>query len=230
MDTICKHRWEQYETVCCYHERCTECGVIRKTGMCQFHADHALGYSGAAYFTRPDIGNFSGMIPQNRAQAEEFIAAESKMHVPLAEGSIIEIGAGIGRLIPILLPRAVSYLAVEPNPWAAEYIRQAYGPAAEVFLGTWEQAIGAGADTILAVHCLEHLRDADTQFVRMAESAEKRLTILVPDATDLHNPDHWWFFSAETLEQWFRAAGLRHVRHAVQKAAKENYIWMTGEK
>jgi hypothetical protein len=73
------------------------------------------------------MGLFDDGIPQNTTYAMELTTALAEMQAPaFAPGSsVLEIGSGIGRLVPWFLKGGMSYTALEPDRWAARYIRDA---------------------------------------------------------------------------------------------------------
>lgn len=228
------HEWTTYpnERDCaCAYERCGVCGVIRRTQRCDLHTQQAYGYDASAYYTRPEMGNFAGMIPDNSAQCDELHAASQHIAPLWSHGAaVLDIGAGIGRLAPYVIATGGRYVACEPNPWAVRYMRAAYWRAIRVHPLSFEELhLAKKWDAILCVHTLEHFLAADRQFERMAQMRQETGVIVTctPDQADIWNPDHYWAFAPDTLSAWADACGCRTVRSWCTEpmARGERYIW-----
>src|SRR5436309_10245886 len=122
---VCKHAWSEHrnERDCtCAFVKCVHCGVVKKVARCDFHEAHSQDkHAGREYFLGPDMGALDDGIPLNRTFALELAAALEEMNAPpLVPGSsLLEIGGGIGRLVPWFLHKGLRYSAVEADPWAA---------------------------------------------------------------------------------------------------------------
>src|SRR5262249_53945097 len=121
---VCAHWWRRHanERDCvCDFVRCVRCGVVKKIARCPFHESHAQDHrSGREYFSSDLMGMFDDGIPQNTSYATELSDALAEMGAPrpVAGSTVLEIGAGIGRLVPWFLRSGMRYTAVEPDPWA----------------------------------------------------------------------------------------------------------------
>src|SRR5262245_7169546 len=138
----CKHAWDPYanERDCtCAFVRCRRCAVVKKLSRCDFHESATQDKRPAGEYFE-SMGLFGDGIPQNTTYAKELTAALEEMRAPgFAPGtSVLEIGSGIGRLVPWFLKGGMSYMALEPDAWAARYIRDAYDVA--VTTDIWEAA------------------------------------------------------------------------------------------
>ena len=71
---------------------------------------------------------FDDGIPQNATYALELASALREMDAPPLPrgGSLLEVGCGIGRLVPWFLHGGMRYTAVETDRWASRYVREAY--------------------------------------------------------------------------------------------------------
>ncbi len=54
----------------------------------------------------------------------------------------------------------------------------------------------------------------------MTRFAERILFIVVPEGSDIWNPDHWWLFTQEVLRIWAQNLNLR-LHGPVQKRVAE---------
>lgn len=223
---VCAHSWQRHanERDCtCDFVRCLRCGVVKKVARCPFHESHAQDRRpGREYFSSELMGMFDDGIPQNTSYATEMSDALAEMGAPpLVPGStVLEVGAGIGRLVPWFLRNGMRYTAVEPDPWGGRYMRDAYG--VPVIAEPWERMTieAHSVDVVASIHTLEHLADADAAFAKMATVAKRHVLLVVPEGWDKWNPDHWWMFTTAVLRSWARNLGLR-IYGPVQKRVAE---------
>jgi len=220
----CEHAWDPHanERDCtCAFVRCRRCAVVKKLARCEFHESTTQDKRPAReYFESLDM--FDDGIPQNTTYTAELTTALDEMHAPaFAPGSsVLEIGSGTGRLVPWFLKGGMSYTALEPDAWAARYIRDAYD--VPVTTDLWEAAVfpPRSIDVVMAVHCLEHVADAGAAFAKMVEVSRRYVLIVIPEGWDIWNPDHLWMFTRDVLRTWGRNMGLR-VYGPVQKRVAE---------
>jgi SAM-dependent methyltransferase len=178
-------------------------------------------------------------VPQNRRLIEELLEPLESMDFawpwPDTRNRVaLELGCGIGLYVPWLLASGFIYVGVEPDPWAREFC--AMNHRVQVIEKKFEDlaAVGVGADLVLAAHVLEHLPHAPVALEKIHDSYLSpggMLILLIPDDTDLWNPDHYWFFNTETLRATLERIGFRDVRMAVRKRIpRENFIYATARK
>src|SRR5262245_30124588 len=116
---VCEHSWRHHGTrgeCSCTFTRCKRCGVVKKLSRCSFHeAASQERRSPREYFE--SMGVFDDGIPQNTTYARELDVALEEMSAPAFPPgtSVLEIGCGIGRLVPWFLHRGMHYAAVEPD-------------------------------------------------------------------------------------------------------------------
>jgi hypothetical protein len=231
----CRHWWRTRanEADCtCTFVKCMRCKVVKKLSRCEFHESTTQDKRpGREYFS--SMGLFDDGIPQNTTYALELATALAEMRAPaFAPGtSVLEIGSGIGRLVPWFLKGGMSYTALEPEPWAARYLRDAYDVA--VTTEPWETATipARSIDLVTSIHTLEHLAAADAAFEKMVEVSRRYVLIIVPEGWDIWNPDHVWMFTQDVLRCWARNLGLR-LYGPVQKrvADREDTIYALFER
>src|SRR5262249_6769059 len=121
---VCRHAWLKHRNqrdCLCEFMRCEDCGVVRKLSRCSLHkAQTQDKRSSREYYEEA----FDDGIPQNAAYALELASALREMDAPPLprEGSLLEVGCGIGRLVPWFLHGGMRYTGVESDPWAARYV------------------------------------------------------------------------------------------------------------
>ena len=64
-------------------------------------------------------------------------------------------------------------------------------------------------DIVASLHFLEHTTEADVAFEKMVMAAGRHVLLVVPEGSDVCNPDHWWMFSPDVLRTWARNLDLR---------------------
>jgi hypothetical protein len=194
---------------------------VKKISRCEFHEASTQDKRPAREYFE-SMGLFDDGIPQNTTYAAELATALAEMQAPaFARGSsVLEIGSGIGRLVPWFLKGGMSFTALEPDAWAARYVRDAYDVAVTTEL--WEEAGFAprSIDVVASIHSLEHLAAADAAFEKMVDVSRRYVLIVVPEGWDIWNPDHVWMFTHDVLQNWGRNMGLR-VYGPVQKRVAE---------
>ena len=207
----CRHAWRRYlnDRGCnCTFMECDDCGVIRKVSRCSTHtAESQDTRSSREYYHE----SFDDGIPLNASYAQELATALQEMGAPALprDGSILEVGCGIGRLVPWFLHCGLRYTAVETDPWAGRYVREAY--QVEVEAARWQDVVvePRSFDIVASLHFLEHTTEADVAFEKMVMTARHYVVLVVPEGWDIWNADHWWMFSQDVLRAWARNLGLR---------------------
>jgi SAM-dependent methyltransferase len=166
---------------------------------------------------------FDDGIPQNATYALELTTALRDMGAPPFPrgGSVLEVGCGIGRLVPWFLHGGLRYTAVETDAWAGRYVRDAYQVPVETL--SWEELAvePRSFDVVASLHFLEHVTEADAAFEKMVMAARRYVLVVVPEGWDIRNADHWWMFTQDVLRVWARNLGLR-LYGPVQKTV---YAW-----
>lgn len=218
----------------CETVKCAECGVSHSRKKCELHMAEYPHRSGSQdYYGAESAGIVDG-IPRNRIYVEQWREAfEKKLNSYMHDSNlVVEVGAGIGRLVPYLYKRGLDYMAIEPDRWACEYLREAYGALA-VAGDFMDVPVRQPAKYVIAAHVLEHLPDAQAALHKMVSTMKPggKLFLVVPDDRDLLNPDHHWFFTAEGLKAWCEEAGLVDVKYVKRRVVEhEDFIYLVGRK
>jgi SAM-dependent methyltransferase len=229
--TVCDHEWRLKRGICCQFRECLKCGVTNKFERCSSHADRSIdAYEDFGYFWRPELYNLTQTgIPLNT----QYIKEHERAIATVADGvaslgrTVLEVGAGIGRLVPMFLREGFEYEAVEINPWACQFIENAYNVKAHCCdISRFDLA--KQFDLVVCVRLLEHLEHADRDLISISEFVAPHgfLYLLVPDKTDLYNPDYWWFFDLGVVRMWLRAVGLDVIGAHIDAREKETLLYV----
>jgi SAM-dependent methyltransferase len=218
----------------CQVERCYTCEGARSLRKCTLHKPHEHN---SQYYYLEDLHGQSQGIPHHTKTCAEFelVLEEIGFKIPIGkpeESTILDIGAGIGIYAPMFLRRGYRYEALELDPWACKYIKGAYTPythntAYENLSETLKW------DNIIAGHVLEHFKDAPAMLRKMFRTLNPGgyLYLLIPDDTDLGNPDHLWFFKEATIRQWLFEVGFTDIHYRSKKVViYENFIYCVARK
>lgn len=229
--SICKHKWERLQdTICCEHYKCELCDAIKKTSICDFHTKISHTYIGKEYFVSSKIGNFKDDIPLNKQYINELEFALNEFNFNRDSKylrTVIEIGAGIGRLIPMFLKNGFDYTGLEYNEWAVRYMENAYDVKVikEDFM---KLNLDKKYNLVVCIHTLEHFKDADVAFEKLCNLVTPYgyLLIEVPHRKDLYNPDHYWFFDKAVLYNWADLNDFEVIGYLQKKVIeREDYIY-----
>jgi len=108
---------------------------------------------------------------------------------PHIKGSTLEVGAGLGGNVDLLIPFADEYVALEPDPKLAQEILER--PGLEVRVGTTETMDDNKIyDTVLYIDVLEHIQNDRAEFLRAVRLLKTggNLIVLCPAHQYLYSP------------------------------------------
>lgn len=209
------------------------CGALHSILKCDKHKSKQREITGldAAYYGELGAIDDNAIPPHIR----EFEDAFGKLDAAGGKDAL-EIGAGASRYVPMILDAGYSsYNAIEPSAWACEWLKNKYPKNVWTFQMAWEDYVTDPLryDMILSAHSLERMIDAPSALQKMADHLNPggRLFIVIPDDSDLTNPDHLWFFNKNTLDHAMELAGLTVEIMKVRKiVAHENFIFCMARK
>ncbi len=204
-------------------------GVILSKRKCAQHCPTPPETLGADYF-RGIGGN-----PENDVLNESPHVAELEAQlgtIPESKGGkVLEIGGGVSPYAARLIELGYSYLGVDPSEWAAQWMRNKF-KVTMIAEKLGELIIDNKFDLILSAHSLEHMENPKKALAKMASllTTQGRLYIVVPEGTDLTNPDHLVFFTEESLIKCVQEVGLHVIRTSVHRYVEhERFIYMLAE-
>jgi 2-polyprenyl-3-methyl-5-hydroxy-6-metoxy-1,4-benzoquinol methylase len=188
-------------------------------------------HNSALYYLHELRGQID-LIPRHVVIAAEMQTAMKDLEVELAWASpqhnrALDICAGIGIYAPLLLRRGYHYEAVEMDIWASRYIEGAYG--GPVHRCRFEDFEGSPYDVIVMAHGLEHCDDAPMMLEKCFQLLKEGglFCLLIPDNTDLANPDHQWFFTEAAVQRWVEEVGFSEVKTITKRVVPwENFIYL----
>lgn len=218
----------QYSCGCC-NDIDPKCFAQFNVSKCEFHTQHQQDVDrlGQDYYEQ------LGISPDKRERYEQqFIDGFGS---PLASDglNILEIGCGTSPYANIFIDKGWKYIGLDPSHFACEWMRKTY----DVFMvcskledqPPTEQVY----DAVLSAHSLEHMPNPRAALLSMWHMLKSggQLYLLIPDDTDLWNPDHLWFFSPATIRRLLVQVGFQIESLVLRRHAEiENYIYITARK
>jgi 2-polyprenyl-3-methyl-5-hydroxy-6-metoxy-1,4-benzoquinol methylase len=140
-------------------------------------------------------------------------------------GTLLDVGCATGSFLRVAGSRFDAY-GVEPNPWTSQEARKA---GLNVVTGTTADAVAParGFDVVTLFHVIEHV-DSPRRVLRMVRELMRDGGIVAIETPTIDSamfkvmrsrwrqllPDHYFFFSRETLEYLMARSGFTPVRYA----------------
>ncbi len=213
----------------CTNDRDEPSGVLRCMHKCAHHRRYAEKHStGFDYYHHLGAITADGMpvVAHYLAQLVEALGPIPKACRPGALA--FEIGGGASPYVWAIQEAGYSYIGVEPDPWAAAWMKDTYG----VFVNQVKFPDGLAselADLMVCIHALEHMEDAPAAFKAMVDRLRPggSLIVVVPDDSDPLNPDHLWFFDERSLLGLAERSGLVDITIAKRKyIEREHFLYL----
>lgn len=209
-------------------------GILCSVEKCKSHSAGKKDPASLGLDYYRELGTVTDSELPHQGQIEEALGP-----FPMASGSkatALEIGCGVSPYVPAIRKAGYKYLGLDPSPWAAQWMAQTH--IAPVLRRTFEDADlplsrAGGFTLILAAHVFEHLQDAPGAILKAAKLLQPggELWVIVPDDSDPLNPDHLFFFNAQTLRKCLEAAGLVVERLVTRKYVKhEHFLYARARK
>jgi hypothetical protein len=207
------------------------CGASFSVTKCEAHraAQRDPATIDAAYYE--ELGLIRGGIVQTTQHVAELTDAIGGFDKAQPGAVAVEIGGGVTPYAGAIQAAGYRYLGVEMSHWAAEWARSTFD--VEVIQESLDQVHGITCDLMLAAHCLEHMPDAIASLNKMAEMLKPGcpLFLIIPDDSDMTNPDHLWFFNESTITNAIAQAGLVIEKIVTKRIVKhENFIYAKARK
>ncbi len=210
-------------------------GATRSFQKCHGHvAERAAQPQGEAYYRSIGVLDAAGRVRTDHYAAELLEAVGPLPDPPERSTLAVEVGCGLSPYVPLVRSAGYGYVGVEPDRWAADEMAKRFGAA--VIGSTFEAFVYSAVPMVglvLCCHTLEHMADAPAALSLMSRMLAPggHLVLIVPDDTDLLNPDHLWFFSPESLYSCLTAAGFEVPTVAVRRhVERENFIYCVARK
>lgn len=217
-------------------------GVTHAVSKCAFHVEYlAAQPTGEAYYRQIGVLDIKGEV-RHRVYCDEMAAALKQPFpppVPTWNGTpraeALEVGCGASPYVRAVEAAGYRYTGIDTDGYATVRTLIEGTDRTSTILGPF-----AGRDwadntfgLVLSAHCVEHLEDgpgALAEFRRLLVPGG-HLVLLVPDDTDLTNPDHRWFFSPASLTRTLVRVGFEVVRLAPRQVVqKELFLYCLARK
>lgn len=214
----------------CVNEIDPVCFAQFNVSKCRFHQGHQreVGELGPDYYAE------MGSSPEQRTQKElQFLDGFGEPVVNGASSAILEIGGGASLYVPLLQRSGWQYFGLEPSLYAAEWVKTTYGVSVERSRLGDASLLPGSYGAVLSAHSLEHMSDPRRALTQMLDCLVSggTLYLLIPDDTDLWNPDHLWFFSPATIRRLLGQVGFQIQTLNLRRHTNiENYIYITARK
>lgn len=221
----------------CINETDSDSGVLHCIKKCEFHirwsVTHSQGES-IEYFKEIGCIDAQG-IPNNLILIQELrdgLSLQDEYYLCVGhDKTLLELGCGLGPYVSYFLAGKWSYEAVERGFFAFHWVKKTF--YVPIVNGSVEEYLSsrAGFHCIFAAHLFEHLENMPKVLRQCFDRVTERLYLIVPDDGDPTNPDHYWFFTQETLKALLEKIGFARVRMQMRKRVpQENFIYCVAEK
>jgi SAM-dependent methyltransferase len=182
------------------------------------------------------FGILRGGELQPTAHLAELVEALGPFPGPIgSKRQALEIGCGVSPYCGGMLAAGYQYTGVDPSAWAASWMQAAYAvnvvqmPIQNWWRTGWgREHLRERYDFVLGAHVIEHLDDGPAALAQIAQRVAPggELWLVVPDDSDLCNPDHLWFFNETSLRGNLVQAGLQVAKVcSFQRVAHERFIY-----
>lgn len=172
-----------------------------------------------------------GLLSNPGLHAGQFDEILGPIERPRNYKSALEIGCGLSPYAGMIEDAGWAYFGVDPSGWAVDEMRLR---GHTVFRDDWEvmgEHVGFGL--ILCAHALEHMKDAPRALDKIGRTLVPGgfFYLIIPDDSDLVNPDHLWFFTEQSLWKCIQGAGMSIEYSCVRKlVAREKFIYVKARK
>lgn len=210
-------------------------GALRRVSTCRRHtrAQRAPETLGLPYYTKLGLLQ-NGMLQPTRHVAE-LVEALGPLPSPKEHDQALEISCGVSPYAGDIVTCGWNYCGLDASRWACGWMERSWGVRAinGRFENIADEELNYPFGLILAAHSFEHMDDAPGAVARCADllAPGGELWIVIPDNTDLANPDHRWFFDQELL--WFtvESTGLSVEKIELRRyVGHENFIYCRAKK
>lgn len=205
-------------------------GIVRCVSKCSAHVAWLRNHpsSGEVYYRHLAVLDDQGAVKSDHYIAE---LVDAIGPFPVADPALplaVEVGCGVSPYAAWLQSLGYTYTGIELDSWAAAKTQQLYQATVYNQCFTTFSYQPGSYGLILMAHCLEHMAEAPEAADKAYDMLGKGgyLAIIVPDDSDLTNPDHWWFFTPVTLPKLLIHTGFTVRCCSVRKrVAHENFIY-----
>jgi SAM-dependent methyltransferase len=219
---------------CCI-EKNPEWKITQCTFKCNFHEEYSKNQpQGEDYY------KMLGALDQyGNSQTESYLKElyETVGPFPYTKRNelALEIGGGASPYIQAIKDAGYEYIGVECDPWAVKWARRTHG--VKVFKEAFPKKSWVKErekfSLILAAHSIEHMTNAPSALQEIYRLLKKKgyTYIVIPDDSDLTNPDHYWFFNCESLGRVLSTIGFKDIHFGIRQLVdREKFIYCVARK
>ena len=200
-------------------------GVLRAVTKCQHHvmalmrefASEEEHYQGLGTLQHPQV---------YLDQWDDAFGVSQPARVENKPATLLEIGAGCSPYVGQFLDRGYEYVPIDPSAYVSKWFQD---QGVQALRTPWEELhVTHPVSCIVAAHSVEHMPDAPYGLQKMFNTLRPggSLFLILPNDEDLCNPDHWWFFSEQTLMQVLSRIGFEtKIMTSRRYIERESFIY-----
>lgn len=230
--------------------RCTTCGMVFVSPVRVRGLDLSPEQEAEAERLQhsSDLADLDGCWEMQFLECEQTRTANDDNHRAVLEvlhrhlpdrGRLLDFGAGWGQFVERAAADGWDAIGIEPTPGRALHAREARGVDVRTTTLTPGLFDPGHFDAVVSLQVFEHLEDPAHELDRVAEvlrpggilalevpSIASPLVRLMGGSYRHFNPDHFWFFSPETLQRFVRGHGFS-VRECYSPTRRLSMKWVT---
>lgn len=204
-------------------------GALRSLRKCERHRALRRDPSSLGQSYYEELGLLVGGRPAVTRHVDELVEALGPFPRACPGALALEVGCGASPYVAAIKAAGYIYMGIEPSQWAAGWMFRTHFVGVRcASLENLDLPLPVNS-LILAAHVLEHLPDAPSALRSLAGMLAPlgELWVIVPDDLDPLNPDHTWFFTAESLRSAAELAGLSVLALETRRyVPHENFLYM----
>ena len=222
-----------------------ECGNVVRCAKCQLRFTRSRSTVSMPELRQQHPEPLSDMILQKEeSQIDDFLEIINRIKRYQPSGTLLELGCLTGHFLDLARKAGYQGTGIEPDPWAAEYARRAFGLTVHETPVPDLHFDDRTFDVIAMFHVMEHLtRPMETLLdLRRILKDTGLLAIEIPIIDTLYPAamgrrhrhyvfDHTLFMSRKTVAEFLHKAGFEilHTELTGRRIRLERIAWVLGK-
>lgn len=206
---------------------------IRSVAKCRNHAAKFREPSELTLAYYEELGSLKNGEPVTANYVAEFLDGFGPVPIPTDSRLCAELGCGISPYVDLLQSAGWVYKGYDASPAAVAWLQTRYCAEAAEVADIQNPPLNGPLGLVLSAHAFEHIPDPSAAAAAVYTALEPGgyLLLLVPDDSDLCNPDHLWFWNRVTLKRLLLSRGFSVERLEMRRrVAHENFIYCVARK